>query len=737
MSEETEPRQFTYDAFATYATDPDRDLVRDIEDFIESLHRDRPLSNQFREKLAICVDGQDFRIPRPEAANPKTLEQIMRDVVRTCQATSRCLLVFSGSSTASHPWINAEINWWREQPGFGPIFFVLTHGQVSENAGRKLGDDAGQKNSVSDSLPNALALDRAGLSELWFDLRGHYVRAGWRRFRRSLLDRKLSAESSNWNKVRIYSEERFRLATQILALRLEKDLSKEDVLPKWKAAWRLKQRLRRVQLGIGVVLLFVAAMIADRVIEGQRIEELTTVAQAAVNDQEYERAIKTAIQGLPVDGGFFWRRGWSDAAVKKLLAILAGASQMSAYVGQLKSDEYEGSIENRARMPLRNAEFDPSGTKIVTASNAGSVTIWDRLSREKLLTCSQDKVFPGYAVNPGSTTWVRDARFGETAETVLSVGRYGAWIWSPTCKTCAGQNGAACEPKARMLGHSADVRTGMFSPDWTKVVTTSDDETVREWNAASGSEIAKLELPESNLPKGYRYTTGAEYSLDGKSIVVGRRDGLIAVLDAQTRQVQQILQNSGDAVWSVHFDRSAQRVLSSSGNGYVVIWDIRSGKPVSFFRQASGVGKSVFSPDQRYILTTSLDNVARIWDATTLEQVFALKGHARSLTSASFSPDGKQIVTTSDDGTARIWNIGISILPSVVTATSGANKSSAISNDGRKLAVGTSDGHVAVYVFVPPNELTPGPAFRVGAAAITSVSFGRDSDTLVVAADDG
>jgi hypothetical protein len=198
MSEETKPRQFTYDAFATYATDPDRDLVRDIEDFIESLHRDRLLSKQFREKLAICVDGQDFRIPRPEAANPKTLEQIMRDVVRTCQATSRCLLVFSGSSTASHPWINAEINWWREQPGFGPIFFVLTHGQVSENAGRKLGDDAGQKNSVSDSLRNALALDRAGLNELWFDLRGHHVRARWRRLRHSLLDRKLSAESSSW-----------------------------------------------------------------------------------------------------------------------------------------------------------------------------------------------------------------------------------------------------------------------------------------------------------------------------------------------------------------------------------------------------------------------------------------------------------------------------------------------------------------------------------------------------------
>jgi WD40 repeat protein len=727
MSGESKPRQFTYDAFASYATDPDRDLVRDVEDFVESLHRDRLLSREFREELKVCVDGQDFRIPRPDSSDPKTFEQILRKVVRECQESSRCLLVFSGSDTSSHPWINAEIEWWREQPGFGPIFFVLTHGQLGNYLGEN-GSTAYRK-AAENLLPDALTRDRRGLNELWFDLRGYHSRSGWRRWRRSLLARTLRAESRKWNIVRDYNEERFKLATQILALRLEKDLSKEDVLPKWKSAWRLKQRLRRLRFWTAGILFFGGVVLADRTMEAQRIEELTGTAQAAVNEQEYERAMKAALRGVPLDGSFFWRRGWSDVGIKKLLAVLAGASQMSPYAKQLKNDDYE----NGARMPFRTAEFDPDAKRIVTASNGGSVVIWDLLTGKKLTTCIQDQVFAGYAAPPGSTSWVRDTRFGQTAETILSAGRYGAWIWTPDCKTCSAHGTASCELKSPMVGHSADVRTAMFNSNWTKVVTTSDDETVKEWDVTTGRELDKFKLPESDFAKGYRYTTGAEYSPDGKSIVVSRRDGLIAIMDVQTRKAQQILQSSGAAVWSAHFNRTGQQVIASSGNGNVTIWDVRTGRPAAFFWQASGVGKSTFSPDERYILTTSLDNVARIWDVATLQQIFTLKGHARSLTSAAFSPDGQKVVTTSDDGTARIWNIGTSILPLMMNASSKSIQCGTVSNDGRKFAAGTSDGSVIIYDVSTKGELTPGPSFRGGPGAVTSVSFGRNSATLIVA----
>jgi WD40 repeat protein len=714
MSDEHQPQRFTYDAFATYATDPDRDLVRNVEDFIESLHRDRLIPKKFRTKLALCVDGQDFRIPKAGSTSQQTLEELMHKVVRAYQASSGCLLVFSGSNTISHCWINVEIDWWREQANSGPIYFVLTHGQLEEDAQKQI--------LIDKLLPNALAHNRVGMSPIWFDLRGYYSKPNWG-FRRSAVDRKIRAEFFDWAKVRDYDEERFRLAAHILSHRVDQPLSKEDLIPKWQAAWRLKRRIRRVMLAFAIAILAPIAVAIDRTLEGQQIEALTTAAQTAIDDQEYERAIKVAIHGLPVDGDFFWRHGWSDTRVRKLLAVLAGASQLSAYVGQLKTDEAAS---------IQNAEFDPSGTKIVTASQAGTVTVWESSSRKKLSACKQDEAFAGYqpSQSEGTTQWVRDSRFGQSADTVLSAGRYGAWIWSP-------KDVLNCQPKARMVGHRADVRTGAFSPDWKKVVTTSDDETVIEWDAASGNKIGELELPGSDLPKGYRYTTSAEFSPDGQSIVVGRRDGLIAIVNAESRKVAHVLRESGAVVWSVRFDRSGQRVISSSGNGDVVIWDVLARRPASFFRQPSGVGKSQLSPDQRFVVTTSLDRTARIWDITTLGQVFALKGHKRSVLSASFSPNGKQIVTSSDDQTARIWSIGTNIFPSVVTATSYPIESSAISSDGRKFVIGTFDGRVIAYDIVAGSELRNSAELRPDAGAITSVAFDANAAAVVVATNRG
>ena len=89
------------------------------------------------------------------------------------------------------------------------FFFVLTHGRLGD------GPDA-----YRELLPDALIKDPTGLYPLWFDLRGYRSRTGWGRVFRSALDRKIRAESGSWNKVRIYDEERFRLAARVLSVRV-------------------------------------------------------------------------------------------------------------------------------------------------------------------------------------------------------------------------------------------------------------------------------------------------------------------------------------------------------------------------------------------------------------------------------------------------------------------------------------------------------------------------------------
>ena len=63
-----------------------------------------------------------------------------------------------------------------------------------------------------------------------------------------------------------------------------------------------------------------------------------------------------------------------------------------------------------------------------------------------------------------------------------------------------------------------------------------------------------------------------------------------------------------------------------------------------------------FSADGERILTGSDDKTARLWDAKTGAEIYALKGHTDPVTSVAFSPDGARILTGSDDNTARLWD---------------------------------------------------------------------------------
>ncbi len=67
------------------------------------------------------------------------------------------------------------------------------------------------------------------------------------------------------------------------------------------------------------------------------------------------------------------------------------------------------------------------------------------------------------------------------------------------------------------------------------------------------------------------------------------------------------------------------------------------------------VNSAAFSPDGKEIVTASNDGTARIWSASSYEQLTVIIGIS-GMNFAAFSPDGKEIVTADDDGTARIWS---------------------------------------------------------------------------------
>jgi WD40 repeat protein len=66
-----------------------------------------------------------------------------------------------------------------------------------------------------------------------------------------------------------------------------------------------------------------------------------------------------------------------------------------------------------------------------------------------------------------------------------------------------------------------------------------------------------------------------------------------------------------------------------------------------------------FSPDGRRIVSGSLDNTVKVWDAKTGGEIRTLAGHISYVSSVAFSTDERRIVSGSWDNTVKVWDAEI------------------------------------------------------------------------------
>jgi WD40 repeat protein len=62
------------------------------------------------------------------------------------------------------------------------------------------------------------------------------------------------------------------------------------------------------------------------------------------------------------------------------------------------------------------------------------------------------------------------------------------------------------------------------------------------------------------------------------------------------------------------------------------------------------------------VATASDDSTAKVWDATTGQELTTLAGHSSGVHYVAWSPDGQRIVTASADETARQYDANLANL---------------------------------------------------------------------------
>jgi WD40 repeat protein len=138
--------------------------------------------------------------------------------------------------------------------------------------------------------------------------------------------------------------------------------------------------------------------------------------------------------------------------------------------------------------------------------------------------------------------------------------------------------------------------------------------------------------------------------------VAGRRatvrGRVVVVRDLRSRS-EVTLQGHKDLVTSVHFDRSGQRLVTTSADGDAIVWDAGSGARLQLLRgNAQATNDAGFSPDGRWVVTAGPFS-AGLWRWDDPSTHMFIRNTDRPL-KARFA-DNHRIVTVARDGTVRAW----------------------------------------------------------------------------------
>lgn len=280
-------------------------------------------------------------------------------------------------------------------------------------------------------------------------------------------------------------------------------------------------------------------------------------------------------------------------------------------------------------------------------------------------------------------------------------------------------------------GHGDDVTSVAFSPNGRRIVSGSQDKTIRVWDATKGKQLVILSGHEKAV-------SSAVFSWNGCQIVSGSADKTIRIWDTENGKQLQCLQGHKNSVNSVTFSPDGQKIVSGSGDKTVCIWDAKSGRILQCLHGHRDTVYSVaYSPDGQRIVSGSADQTVRLWNSVSGVQLRCLKGHKAPVASVAVSPNNQWIVSGSVDQTVCMWNSRTGGRLKRIRGHRAGVSSVAISPDNRLIASASAGlQYYAIRVWDSESgvELRH---IRGHDKAVLSVAFSPDGRQIVSGSTDG
>ena len=224
----------------------------------------------------------------------------------------------------------------------------------------------------------------------------------------------------------------------------------------------------------------------------------------------------------------------------------------------------------------------------------------------------------------------------------------------------------------KLTGFRCSVKSVAFSPGGETLAAVGNDGMLKVWDVTTGREIKSL--VHSNSPDADASVYSVVFSRDGKKIYAGNGDGTISEWDAATGRETRGWKAHQGSVFVLAFSPDFRLLASGSEDQAVVkLWDAATWRELRTLGEKKTEGlieqlhPVAFSPDGQLIAASFVGfdeklnqyayNRTYVWSLKTGEKLFTFEGHKFDIGALVFTPDNRFLISGSVDTTIKFWDL--------------------------------------------------------------------------------